>query len=236
MTAPEKVASLSSTSGTTGNRKQFRIGISLVERRTSRFAHCKGKGFGELKSLIVPQLRPLPKATYQAFADSIGCKLIEASRDHGEFVGQVLTERPEGIITNPGRLLALAQSLGGRHRFKYVQAWHMKVKPEWVDPICDGLGDNFWSTYGISEVSTIAVGDADDLRDGITGTLIPDVEAKITEFGELAVKTPTMAEEYVTRRGAIPVLTDGWFLTGDYATLTEDRKLTVMGRIPKDEL
>jgi long-chain acyl-CoA synthetase len=69
-------------------------------------------------------------------------------------------------------------------------------------------------------------------REGVVGEVLPDVEARIAEDGELLVKTPVLMLGYYgepeqTKNAFTP---DGFYKTGDYAEITPDRCLRLLGR------
>src|SRR4030095_1362787 len=73
------------------------------------------------------------------------------------------------------------------------------------------------------------------------GRAVPGVELLIVDdtgrqvaggqTGELWIKSPSAMESYVTGRAeTLEVLVDGWFHTGDLATVSADGLVTIVGR------
>ncbi|WP_420155286.1 AMP-dependent synthetase/ligase [Siphonobacter sp.] len=89
--------------------------------------------------------------------------------------------------------------------------------------------------YGLTETSpVVSVGRVDppDLRVGCVGTILPEVEVKIAEDGEILVKGPNIMQGYYNQ----PELTaqaidqEGWFHTGDIGEMVEGRFLKITDR------
>jgi long-chain acyl-CoA synthetase len=98
--------------------------------------------------------------------------------------------------------------------------------------------------YGMTElfrpVSYLA-DDAADLPDAI-GRAVPGVEARVVdtaghalapgEAGELWIRTPAAMDGYLHAEAETrAVLQDGWFKTGDLATISPDGFVSVVGRV-----
>jgi long-chain acyl-CoA synthetase len=85
--------------------------------------------------------------------------------------------------------------------------------------------------YGSSEASIVAVTPAGGWRPPFAGRLVPDVDVRIADDGELLVKSPGVTDGYVgdddaTRRA----FTGGYYCTGDFGEVTPDGYLRVLGR------
>jgi len=86
--------------------------------------------------------------------------------------------------------------------------------------------------YGLTETSVVAFNPLDAPRPGTIGKLLPGVEGKIAEDGELFIKTPGMFSGYYkdeesTRSVLSP---DGWMATGDIAEVDADGYYCITGR------
>ncbi len=101
----------------------------------------------------------------------------------------------------------------------------------------------FWSAkivvlegYGLTETSpVIAVNNTnkkDAVRFGTVGPVIPDVQVKFAEDGEILVKGPNVMKGYYKRDDLTREVidTDGWFHTGDIGTFEENRFLKITDR------
>jgi long-chain acyl-CoA synthetase len=86
--------------------------------------------------------------------------------------------------------------------------------------------------YGLSETSpVIAVNPPGAVRLGTVGTVVPGVEVKIAEDGELLVRGGNVMKGYWKDPLATnEALRDGWFHTGDLASIDGDGYVTITGR------
>ncbi|MCS6947193.1 MAG: AMP-binding protein, partial [Steroidobacteraceae bacterium] len=103
-------------------------------------------------------------------------------------------------------------------------------------------GRRILERYGMSEAGIIASNPYDGARvPGTVGYALPQVELRICDaagvelpcgaVGVLEIRGPNVSPGYWRReRNADEFRTDGWFVTGDLATIAEDGRLTLVGR------
>ena len=86
--------------------------------------------------------------------------------------------------------------------------------------------------YGMTETSTAAtVQTLEQFRFGSVGRIIPGMEAKIAEDGELLLRGPNIFQGYYNNEEATQeALEDGWLHTGDLAHIDEDGYVFITGR------
>jgi acyl-[acyl-carrier-protein]-phospholipid O-acyltransferase/long-chain-fatty-acid--[acyl-carrier-protein] ligase len=94
--------------------------------------------------------------------------------------------------------------------------------------------------YGATEASpVIAVNKPLDNRRGTVGGLLPGVEARLEAVpgipggGRLFVRGPNIMAGYLAPDGGIEPPVDGWHDTGDVVNLTDDRWVTILGRVKR---
>ncbi|MEQ8926525.1 MAG: long-chain fatty acid--CoA ligase [Fulvivirga sp.] len=100
----------------------------------------------------------------------------------------------------------------------------------------------FWSAkikileaYGLTETSpgiSFTRDDPKDVRIGCVGPLLPRVEVKFGEDGEILAKGPNVMMGYFNRPDATAEVldSDGWFHTGDIGEMVEGRYLKITDR------
>ena len=98
-------------------------------------------------------------------------------------------------------------------------------------------GINLCQGYGLTETSpVIAVETNSNFRVGSVGKAVPHVEARLEDvneegIGELVVKGPNIMLGYFENEEATKeAIIDGWFHTGDLATIDEDGYIFICGR------
>jgi len=85
--------------------------------------------------------------------------------------------------------------------------------------------------YGLTEGGVVALNPLDRPKAGSIGKLLPGVEARIAEDGELLLRTPcAFAGYYNDPQATALVLSDGWLATGDIAEADEEGYYYITGR------
>jgi long-chain acyl-CoA synthetase len=86
--------------------------------------------------------------------------------------------------------------------------------------------------YGLTEAGVISFNPVSQPKPGSIGKLLPGVEARLADDGELQVRTPCMFMGYYRDQAATrSVMTDdGWFSTGDIAEVDSDGYWYITGR------
>jgi long-chain acyl-CoA synthetase len=86
--------------------------------------------------------------------------------------------------------------------------------------------------YGLTEAGVICFNPLDRPKPGSIGKLLPGIEARLAEDGELQVRTPCIFKGYYGDEEATrSVMTeDGWFSTGDIAEVDADGYWYITGR------
>lgn len=124
----------------------------------------------------------------------------------------------------------LIDQFGGRLKFFGIGG--AALDPE-IESFLEKIGFPYAIGYGLTETSPLVAGcGPSQHRKGTIGPIIPGLDTKITEEGELVVKGPSVMRGYYKA----PDLTkaaftaDGYFRTGDICAFEEGR-LVIKGRI-----
>jgi long-chain acyl-CoA synthetase len=86
--------------------------------------------------------------------------------------------------------------------------------------------------YGSSEASLISMTPRDGWRPGYAGKILPDVEMKVEEDGELLIRSPgIMAGYYNDEKNNLEAFTqDGFYRSGDLGQIDSQGYLQILGR------
>lgn len=121
----------------------------------------------------------------------------------------------------------------GLDRTRYAASGAAPLAPEVIDWY-RRLGLNLLEGYGMSENHSYShASDADSVRVGYVGRSRPGVETKITEEGEVLVRSPGMMMGYykAPEMTAEVMTADGFLRTGDRGELDAEGRLRITGRI-----
>ena len=123
----------------------------------------------------------------------------------------------------------LRKRLGGRVRFCFSGGAPLARESAlffW------GVGMPLVEGYGLSETSPIiAMNSATEYRIGSVGKVIPGLEAKIAEDGELLVRGPSIMKGYWGKSDeTAAAMEGGWFHTGDIGEIDSDGFLKITDR------
>lgn len=105
--------------------------------------------------------------------------------------------------------------------------------PREVIEFFHAIGLPISEVWGMSELAAIGTANAlDRIKIGSIGTMIPGVEAKIADDGELLVRGGMVMKGYYKEpeKTAETIDADGWLATGDVATVDEDGYYTIVDR------
>jgi cyclohexanecarboxylate-CoA ligase len=142
------------------------------------------------------------------------------------------------MIGPPTFFVSLMQASGfTRERvrsLRLISSGGAGVSRAFVEEASEALGAVIKRTYGSTEAPSVATSGAADAADTARahdGHAIGAVELRVID-GELQVRGPEVCVGYLdARHNADAFDADGWFRTGDLATLDGDGWLTIVGRL-----
>ncbi len=176
---------------------------------------------------VVTEIRKRPAITRRMFYTAIG-------------LGAEAAKRKQAGRSIPGWMKAslkvfdalvfskIRERLGGR----------LRVAASGAAPLGKDLADFYAAIgmplvegYGLTECGVVSLNPLNRPKPGSIGKLLPKVEARIEDDGELMLRSPCMFTGYYKDPAATAeVLRDGWLATGDIAEFDSDRYLYITGR------
>ncbi len=94
------------------------------------------------------------------------------------------------------------------------------------------IGLPIFEGYGLTETSpAVTLNNLQQVRFGSVGTALEETELKLAEDGELLIKGPQVMQGYYKDAAATAeAVVDGWFKTGDIATIDQQGFVTIVDR------
>jgi long-chain acyl-CoA synthetase len=137
----------------------------------------------------------------------------------------------EAARLDQGNATALSSALFGRGQPPLLAAGGAPVSPATLHALKQ-RGIDVYVGYGLSENSSVACWNTRDAhRIGTVGKPMPHVQCKLSDDGELGIKSEAVFAGYVgSDPSACDLDDDGWLWTGDIATIDEDGFVSVVGR------
>ncbi|MDZ7900610.1 MAG: long-chain fatty acid--CoA ligase [Arcicella sp.] len=122
------------------------------------------------------------------------------------------------------------EALGGN--VKIIASGSAALQPR-LSRVFWAAGISVAEGYGLTETSpVISSSILTDFRVGCVGTVLPNIQLKIAEDGEICVKGPSIMKGYYKKPEATAEAIDaeGWFHTGDIGELSEGKYLKITDR------
>jgi len=122
----------------------------------------------------------------------------------------------------------IRERLGGKMRFAVSGAAPLAKE---LALFYEAIGMPLHEGFGLTEGGILTLNLPGRQRMGSIGTVLPGIELKLAEDGELLVGGPTVAMGYFNDPAATAeVFRDGWLYTGDIAAVDEDGYWSITGR------
>jgi long-subunit acyl-CoA synthetase (AMP-forming) len=152
---------------------------------------------------------------------------------HAELAGAVV---PDDLaaehVTAEATVLSRLRAAVGLDQVRWAWSGAATIAPETL-VFFRGLGIALCELWGMSEVTGGGLlNPPEHPRVGTVGRVMPGLEARLADDGELLVRAPFMTSGYRNdpERTAEAIDRDGWLHTGDVATVDDDGYVTIVDR------
>ena len=247
------VALIQYTSGTTGHPKgatltHLNLGVNAAQARA--WVPEIERGTASVHA-VLPLFHAYGLTLCLTFAMSMGARLVLFPRFDPELVLPVIKKRPPTFLPAVPpiyeRLTKAAQERGvSLDGIRIAISGAMPLSSAVVEP-WEALTHGYLvEGYGLSETSPVLMANpvAPNRRPGTVGLPLPGTDVRLAdpddpskdvapgERGELLVKGPQVFGGYWKKPDATAeVFADGWFRTGDIATIDADGFVTIVDRV-----
>lgn len=195
------------------------MSVVLVEKLTSQEILKK---FSENRVTMFVGVPRVFKLFYKSIKDKIDASII--AKLMFKLAKKINNKKFSKIIFKK-----VHDTFGGNLRTLIVGG--AKSDPEMIE-FFEVIGFNYCEGYGLSETAPVIAGSVSpNHRIGTVGKPVINAEIKLID-GELCVKGPMVMKGYYNKpEKTKEVFTDdGWFRTGDLATISDDGYITIIGR------
>lgn len=247
------VAIIQYTSGTTGNPKgaaltHLNLGVNAAQARA--WVPTITRGAASVHA-VLPLFHAYGLTLCLTFAMSMGARLVLFPRFDPDLVLPVIKKRPPTFLPAVPpiyeRLTRAAEEKGvSLAGIEIAISGAMPLSQSVITP-WESLTKGFLvEGYGLSECSPVLTANpvADNRKQGTIGLPLPGTDIKIVdpddptktmpvgERGELLAKGPQVMSGYWNKPNeTAEVFVDGWFRTGDIATMDADGFVSIVDRI-----
>jgi len=177
---------------------------------------------GILYALLVPAATPMRAVLINRWDAALGAELIEA-------------ERVTFMVGPPTFFNDLAGTERALSSLRLISCGGAGVTAAFCEATAERFGAVVKRTYGSTEAPSVATawaGDPIERGWNFDGRAVAGVELRIGDADELLVRGPELFSGYTDGAAtAAAVDEDGWFHTGDRASIDADGWLTITGRL-----
>lgn len=177
---------------------------------------------------IQTEVKKRPASAQRLFEAAVrlgtkAARLKQVGRRIPFWMGPLLTVADKVVFSK------VRERLGGRIRIAASGAAPLGTQ---LAEFFAAIGMPLIEGYGLTEAGILCFNPLANPRAGSIGKLLPGVEAKLAEDGELLIKSPSMFDGYYRDEQATQSVIDkdGWFLTGDLGEVDKDGFWYITGR------
>ncbi|WP_084073223.1 long-chain fatty acid--CoA ligase [Demequina sp. NBRC 110052] len=154
---------------------------------------------------------------------------IDYSRSKGTSRGSSALLKLRHRIAYALVLSKIADVLGGNARWAISGSAPLGER---LGHFYGGLGLHVMEGYGLTEVNAAShVNRPDVTKIGTVGKVLPGMEAKVADDGEILMRGDMLFTGYHHNpQATAATMVDGWFATGDIGTIDDEGFLTITGR------
>ena len=236
---PEALAVVLFTSGSSGRPKGVRHTHRALAHKARLMATVHGLGPGDAVLMPAPLAHVSGLLNGVLLPGVVPMKAVLMARWSSERALAVIEAEAVSFMVGPPtffvELLAdEAFTEGAVASLRLISSGGAGVSPAFVREAAARLGARVKRSYGSTEAPTVTTTtDADTQEQAATtdGRAVGEVELRLGPGGELEVRGPELFAGYLDAEDDLDAFTDdGWFRTGDLATLDADGWLTIAGR------
>jgi cyclohexanecarboxylate-CoA ligase len=238
-TDPEQLAAVLFTSGSSGAPKGVLHTQATLAYKATLMARIHGLEAGDCVLMPAPGAHISGLLNGITLAGVVPFRTVFMARwDPEVALGLIERERVTFMVGPPTFFVGLMQAPGFSPdrvaSLRLVSSGGAGVSVAFVEEASERLGAVVKRTYGSTEAPTVATSirsDSSTDAHAHDGHAIGAVELRVVD-GELCVRGPEVCVGYLDPDQNIDAFdADGWFHTGDLATLDADGWLTIVGRL-----